>query len=173
MAKKKIVKYYSLRLVGTITEEKTEEFLEKLDALSSRPGKKILRLVINTGGGDSDCGFAIYDALKNADMDILTVAEGIVASAGVIIFLAGNERYVSRHSSLMMHCASIRVHDVDWNRETCDRAVLRLQKYDKMFISIVREATGCSRRKIKKYMRKEKYFYAKEAVRNGFAHGII
>lgn len=58
---------------------------------------------LNTGGGSVYSAFAIYNALiraKEAGIKVITVNDGLCASAGTIIFMAGDERIV--YTSLFM-----------------------------------------------------------------------
>ena len=54
-------------------------------------------------GGDVYPSLAVVDNILNSKVKIITVNEGCVASAGVLISLAGHERYITKHSYMLIH----------------------------------------------------------------------
>jgi len=62
-----------------------------------------IKLIINTPGGEVLQGFSIVDAIESSLTPVITIATGQVASMGVPIFLAGHERYATRHAWFMLH----------------------------------------------------------------------
>lgn len=60
---------------------------------------------IMTEGGDVFAGFAMYDLLQNYSkkIKIITVVEGICASAGSLIFLGTEHRFVRPHGMVLLH----------------------------------------------------------------------
>lgn len=171
MAKK--TRYY-LRIIGPITLEKSEEFLEALDELNHNTrGKKILRIYINSTGGNTDAAFAIYDALKTCEMDTETVAEGFVASAGVIIYLAGKRRFITKHSSIAIHKPQLAFDEEVVQKDDCLRFARRLEWFEEIGNKMIRKETGKGRKKVARDMRKSRIFNAKKAVKYGLAQKII
>jgi ATP-dependent protease ClpP protease subunit len=58
---------------------------------------------LTTYGGDLYAAFMTYDTLKKCKYNIVTIAEGYVASAGTVIALGGNERKVQKNALMMIH----------------------------------------------------------------------
>lgn len=75
------------------------------------PNRPVINLVINSPGGDVFAGFYLYETIvasnsgKESAM-INTICMGQAASAGFLIWLAGNGRYVLPSSLLMAHGGS-------------------------------------------------------------------
>lgn len=80
-----------------------EDAVRDIVAGQSVMANDFLYIHINSPGGVVYCGFAIYDYLKSLDIPIITIAEGIAASAASVIFLAGNRRVVTKNSSVLLH----------------------------------------------------------------------
>ena len=80
-----------------------DEFLKDLDELGTKDN---ITVHINSVGGDLYAGIAIYNRLKGLGANIITINDGLAASAGSIIFMSGNERRVNSGSNLMIHGAA-------------------------------------------------------------------
>lgn len=60
-------------------------------------------LYIFSDGGEVYCAFNVIDVILSSKIKIITINEGCVASAGVLISLAGNERYIRKNSYMLIH----------------------------------------------------------------------
>ena len=60
-------------------------------------------LHICSDGGEVCSAWAVIDTILSSKVDIVTVCEGCVASAGVLISLAGKERYIRKHAYMLIH----------------------------------------------------------------------
>src|SRR4029077_12645126 len=67
-----------------------------------------IRLYVNSPGGDSYAGFAIYDAMQFVKPDVQTYAVGMAMSAGALILAGGaaGKRFVLPNSKVMIHQGS-------------------------------------------------------------------
>jgi ATP-dependent Clp protease, protease subunit len=67
-----------------------------------------IRLYVNSPGGDSYAGFAIYDAMQFVKPDVQTYAVGMAMSAGAMILAGGaaGKRFVLPNSKVMIHQGS-------------------------------------------------------------------
>lgn len=66
---------------------------------------KNLSLMINSFGGDMHCAFAIIEMMRGSKIPVSTVALGQIASAGLMIFMAGEkgQRIITPSCSIMSH----------------------------------------------------------------------
>lgn len=78
---------------------KFDKQLRFLENLHSDP----ITLIINSPGGSVYDGFAFIDRIMNSPCVINTQAVGLVASAALPIFLAGEARSTGRHTTFMHH----------------------------------------------------------------------
>jgi len=76
-----------------------KRFIEGVKALNT----KKLTLHINSPGGDVFDGIAIYNYLKNSDIEITVKIEGIAASIASIIALCGDDIQMAENSMMMIH----------------------------------------------------------------------
>lgn len=71
----------------------------------SKRKRKELLLMICSEGGDMSAAFALIDVMKSSDLHIKTVGLGQIASAGLMIFLAGSpgRRILTPNTSILSH----------------------------------------------------------------------
>jgi ATP-dependent Clp protease, protease subunit len=71
----------------------------------SKRKRKELLLMICSEGGDMSAAFALIDVMKSSNIFIKTVGLGQIASAGLLIFLAGSpgRRTLTPNTSIMSH----------------------------------------------------------------------
>lgn len=60
---------------------------------------------INSCGGYTSEGLAIYNTLKNHPAKVVTYCDGFACSAASVVFMAGDERIMGAASALMIHNA--------------------------------------------------------------------
>lgn len=67
--------------------------------------RKELLLMICSEGGSVECAFALIDVMRSSPIPIKTVGLGQVASAGLMIFLAGaaGRRILTPYTSILSH----------------------------------------------------------------------
>ena len=148
-----------------------DEFLKDLDQLQ---GKDHVTVHINSVGGDFYAGLAIYNRLRNMKISVTTINDGLAASAGSIIFMAGDKgkRKVNAGSNLMIHgvlsffYGYYHVHDLK-------DAIKTLEAHNKAGIAAYVEATGLDEETVKTAMSKDTYMTGKEAVEAGWADEVI
>ena len=71
----------------------------------SRNNEKELPIYLHicSDGGNLYSALAVIDIILDTNIKIITVCEGCVASAGVLIALAGDERYIRKHAYMLIH----------------------------------------------------------------------
>jgi ATP-dependent Clp protease, protease subunit len=67
--------------------------------------KKELLLMVCSEGGSVEDAFALIDVMKSSSVPIKTVGLGVIASAGLMIFLAGHKgrRILTPNTSILSH----------------------------------------------------------------------
>lgn len=64
---------------------------------------KYIYIHICSDGGDLYPALSVCDIMIKSEINIITICEGCVASAGVLISLAGQTRYIREHSYMLIH----------------------------------------------------------------------
>lgn len=133
--------------------------------------KTVLR--ISSEGGDAEYSFGAFDLLtEHPNRKLLTtIAYGNVASAAVIIFLAGNERLMSCNSTLFLHEP---YHTLESGSRSIDNLKHLMEEVTRIFNTMVKihtKETGLSEEKMKALFRANTSLSAREAIKLGFATG--
>jgi len=90
-------------LLKLIREYKDVVYNIKTDPYCVNFKPQPLYLHITSYGGDLYAGFLAYDYIKGSELEIYTIAEGYVASAGTLITLAGKKRLIQKSAVMMIH----------------------------------------------------------------------
>ncbi len=91
--------------------------VKDLNALSKDINQ--INVHINSFGGYTNEGIAIYNTLKNSNAKVVTYCDGFACSAASLVFMAGDERIMGNGSMLMIHNA--------WNQAIGNAEELRQQ----------------------------------------------
>lgn len=131
--------------------------------------EQAINLHINCVGGDVFEGMAIYNVLKKRNRKTTVYIEGIAASMGSIIALAGDEVIMSENSLYMIHNA--------WGGTMGEASEMRkyaniLEKLSNESADIYVKKTGLSIDKVKEMMDEETWMNAEEALQFGFIDSI-
>lgn len=148
-------------------EVSSSEFKRELDRLGNINN---LSIRINSNGGSVTSGWAIYNVLKQHRAFKTIYVDGIAASMGAFIAMAGDEILMSNAGLLMIHKPwGIAMGEAEELRQEADTL-------DKMFniaVKIHAERTGTSEDDVRDMMTKTTYLNAEEALELGFIDEII
>jgi ATP-dependent Clp protease protease subunit len=142
------------------------DFKRELDALGN-VGE--LRLAIGSNGGDVFTGFQIYNMLARHPAHKVVTVEGLAASMGSVIAMAGDEVVMPENSMLMIH------NPFGGVAGEADEVVSFGEALGKMRANIIqayRNRTGLSATEIGAMMDRTSWLDAKEAKAKGFADRI-
>lgn len=80
-------------------------------ALRLKTGKIPIELHIHSPGGDLFSGLAAVDAIQSLKCPVHTYVEGSAASAATLMSIAGDKRFMFKHSFMLIHqISSLMVH---------------------------------------------------------------
>lgn len=148
-----------------------DEFLNDLKSLE---GKSQITVHINSVGGSFFAGLAIYNRLRALGASITTINDSLAASAGSIIFMAGDKgkRKVHAGSTLMVHGVMGFLYGY-YNVADLKSTIKTMQAHDKTLVAAYKEATGLDEEVIRAAISKDTYMTGQEAVDAGWADEVI
>src|SRR5258706_11387780 len=94
-----------LYLVGDIDERSCFEFLLLFNKLQES-GEPI-RIIMSSTGGLEFAGYAMYDAIRQSENEVIIEGYGIIGSIASAVFQAADFRGLSEHCQVMIHHGSI------------------------------------------------------------------
>jgi ATP-dependent protease ClpP protease subunit len=121
---------------------------------------------INSPGGDVYEGLAILNSLRGHRARIVTVVDGLAASAASFIAMGGDEIIICRNAEMMIHDASVYA---GGNAEVMRKHAENLDRISDNIASIYAERAGGTAEEWRAVMRAETWFSAAEAVAAGLA----
>jgi len=157
-----------LSLSGYVGDQMVERVENALEEMGSGP----IEVRINSDGGSVFAGWSIYNALREHDGEVTSVANAMAASAASIIFLAGDVRQVSRGGRVMVHRARIGLMAFVTGpklREMSNQLAGILESIDNEIIDLVAERSSLSRSDAENAVDSETYYTGAQAVKNGIA----
>ena len=131
--------------------------------------KPKLYLLIATNGGDLYAAFSAYDHILRLrkQVDIITVADGFVASAGTLLLMAGKQRMAMPNSGLLFHQLSSGFNgtykDMMDQVDACKWLMKRLTR-------VYHKNSNMTRKQVSKLLKSEKTLTVKKCMNMGFVH---
>ncbi|ALP39361.1 ATP-dependent Clp protease proteolytic subunit (plasmid) [Paenibacillus sp. IHB B 3084] len=157
---------------AAIDDHLANSIIAQLLFLAAEDPEKEIYMYINSPGGSTSAGFAIYDTMQYIKPDVHTICTGFAASFGAILLLAGakGKRSALPNSEIMIHQPhggaqgqasdiAISAKRILWTREKATR--------------ITAERTGQSFEKVEKDMDRDFYMTAQEALEYGVIDQVI
>ena len=126
-------------------------------------------LHITTSGGCVSSAFSIVDCMNNLKIPVNTVIEGDVSSAGTLISINGNKRYISENSYVLKH----ELRSGCWGKLTyIDDTYKNCMKVQNHINDIYLKKTKLSKKMLSTLLIKDLQFNADESIKMGIADEI-
>lgn len=167
----------TIEWLGGVNFENLQNVISKVKELVIEDPSDEVHLLVNSYGGPTGVGMSFYDATKTwLRPNLVTIGSGYVDSSGVIVFLAGHRRYITKNTTLLFHLAG-RTFENGKRFSTLDMEnMLKEDKVkDYQYACVVSDATGgkYSPEKILELMVNNTVLTAEEAVNMGLAHKVL
>lgn len=146
-----------------------DEFLEDLEEIKD---KNSITVHINSGGGDLYAGLAIYNRLKSVKGTVITINDGMAASAASLIFQAGDVRKMNAGSNFMAHGVAGFLFGY-YNADDLKELVTQFKAHNKAVVNVYAERMGVSYDEAKHFVEGETWLTGQEAVEKGLADEVI
>ncbi len=88
-----------------INDQMANSIVAQLLFLAAEDEKKDISIYINSPGGSTSAGFAIFDTIQFIKPDVCTICTGLAASFGAMLLLSGTKgkRSALPNSEIMLH----------------------------------------------------------------------
>jgi len=165
--------YFSEDFTSKSTAPVINTIIEKNLMPQSRRPKEIT-LVINSPGGSVHAAFALIDTMKGSAIPIKTVGLGLIASCGVLTFMAGHKgkRVITPNTSILSHQYS-------WGSGGKEHELFaRVREFElstERMLAHYKACTGMSEKVIREVLLppQDVWLSAKEAVKYGIADKVV
>lgn len=142
--------------------------------VSDKTAEEIIRAVnegtldtiwLYSQGGDLMAALAIYDAIVGKGVTV--IGAGYVASSGVVIMLAGDKRYGTKHTRFMTHAVKIVTDD---NKETTETQEKELAAFNEWLVEMFVARTNIDAATARKMLESDHNFNVEKAIELGLIH---
>lgn len=148
-------------------------FILEKNVLPKKYRPKHLTLMINSPGGAVHAAFALIDVMKGSAIPVRTVGLGMIASCGILTFMAGQKghRVITPNTSILSHQYS-------WGSRGKEHELFAVVREFEMsterMIAHYKKCTGLSEKKIREVLLppEDVWLSAEEAVDYGIADEI-
>lgn len=165
--------YFAENFTAESTKPVINTIIEKnLMPNSERPNE--ITLVINSPGGSVHAAFALIDTMKGSAIPIKTVGLGLIASCGILTFMAGTKgkRLITPNTSILSHQYS-------WGSQGKEHELFaRVREYElstERMIEHYKKCTGLKEKQIREVLLppQDVWLSADDAVKYGIADKVV
>ncbi len=153
------------RVLGTIKQ-----------MLVHSPHEQIV-MTVTSAGGPSGTSMSFYDTIQSIlKPNLTTIGSGDVDSSGIIVFLSGTTRYVTKHTTLLFHLAGrVFRNDQRFTVDEIGAMIAEDKKKDDFYAEIVAERSRgkLTKKKVLALMKKNTVMTPRDLVRHGLADGVL
>ncbi|WP_165995942.1 ATP-dependent Clp endopeptidase proteolytic subunit ClpP [Bacillus sp. Cs-700] len=155
-----------------INDAMANSIVAQLLFLAADAPDKDISLYINSPGGSTSAGFAIFDTMHYITPDVKTICTGMAASFGAMLLLAGTKgkRYALPNSEIMIHQPLGGARGQATDLEISAKRILKLRQH---INHIIAEKTKQSLNKVALDTDRDYFMSAQEAKEYGIIDEII
>lgn len=168
----RLLKDRIIMLGDEINDQVANSVIAQLLFLEADNPEKDISIYINSPGGSTTAGFAIFDTMEYIKPDISTICIGMAASFGAMLLLAGTKgkRFALPNSEIMIHQPLGGARGQATEIEISAKRILKLRDHVNQIIS---DRTGQPVEKIAKDTDRDYFMSAQEALEYGIIDKII
>lgn len=159
-------------LGSEINDTVANSIVAQLLFLTAEDSEKDIYFYINSPGGSTSAGFAIYDTMQYVKPDVQTICSGMAASYAAILLLAGTKgkRFALPNSEVMIHQPHGGVQGQASDIAISAKRIINIRS---RLNQIAAEHTGQPLERIEKDMDRDFFMTAEEAKSYGIIDDII
>lgn len=170
----RLLKDRIIMLNEEITDASASGIIAQMLFLEAENPEADIHFYINSPGGSTSAGMAIYDTMQLIKSDVSTICIGMAASMGSFLLVSGapGKRFALPNSQVLIHQPSVyggfqgQATDIKIHTEWLLRTKNRINK-------IYSEKTGKPLEEIEKDMERDYYMSAEEAMAYGIVDKIL
>ena len=170
-----------IEVIGNIDINNVVGIISAIDqTIKNTPNISKIQINYSSPGGDFMSGITLYNYFRSLPVQVRMVNTSIIASMGVIVYLAADERYAVKNSSFLVHAVGQNFNPgltFAYSNFLFDN-IETIEYSTKVYIDIFKERTKEAEKQfdISKYMEGAGSLirlYPESAVEYGIAHKVI
>lgn len=160
--------YFHAR-VTTSNVNKLLILLQEASEEASQFGAGHIWLYINSPGGDAFAGFSAMDHISQNWVPVVTVADGLVASAATFMLLGGARRFCMPHCHILIHQVQT---EFSGKYKELLEDVTNTKSLMKTMKTIYKKNTLLKGKLLKKMLYTELYISSSDAIKHGIVENV-
>jgi ATP-dependent Clp protease, protease subunit len=155
-----------------VDEQSANVVVAQLLFLEAEDADADIRLYVNSPGGDSYAGLAIYDAMQYVKPDVQTYCIGMAMSMGALILAAGaaGKRYVLPNSKVMIHQGSGGFRGTPADIQIAAKEILAMTH---RYAEIIARHSGQDVEQVMRDIDRDRFMEPEDAVAYGLADHVL
>lgn len=155
-----------------INDAMANSIVAQLLFLAADAPDKDISLYINSPGGSTSAGFAIFDTMEYITPEVSTICTGMAASFGAMLLLAGTKgkRMALPNSEIMIHQPLGGARGQATDLEISAKRIVKLRKH---LNEIIAERTGKPLEQVEVDTDRDYFMTAEEALEYGIIDHIV
>ncbi|WP_019244178.1 MULTISPECIES: ATP-dependent Clp endopeptidase proteolytic subunit ClpP [Bacillus] len=168
----RLLKDRIIMLGDEINDQVANSIVAQLLFLEADNPEKDISMYINSPGGSTSAGFAIFDTMQYIKPNVNTICTGMAASFGALLLMAGTKgkRYALPNSEIMIHQPLGGTKGQATEIEISARRILKLKEHINRTIS---DLTGQPIDRVKHDTERDYFMSAEEAMQYGIVDQIV
>lgn len=168
----RLLKDRIIMLSDEINDHVANSIVAQLLFLAADNPDKDISMYINSPGGSTSAGFAIYDTMNHIKPDVQTICTGMAASFGALLLMAGTKgkRFALPNSEVMIHQPLGGARGQATEIEISAKRILKLKEH---INSVISNLTGQPIDKVRFDTERDYFLSAEEAKEYGIVDEII
>jgi ATP-dependent Clp protease, protease subunit len=163
--------------LGGVNYDRLSNTIERIKELLQEDPLGEIQLLVNSYGGATAVGMNFFDTMQSwYKPNLTTIGSGDVDSSGVIVFLAGKKRYITRNTTMLLHLGG---RTFESNKRFSSKDMENMLREDRLrdyqYACVLSDATlgRATPERILELMSADTILTAEEAVNMGLAHKVI
>jgi ATP-dependent protease ClpP protease subunit len=166
----------TVRYVGAVTRALSERVLKDIERLVYHSEREEVFLLVTSSGGPTGIAMNFLDTVRHVlSASITTIGSGDVDSSGVIIFLTGDRRYVTAHTTLLLHPAGRFFGNQRYTTTEMASMLAEDRLKDQQYAGVIAERSQgmLSVHEVLSMMERHTVLTPADLIRYNLAHGIL
>lgn len=171
----RLLKDWVVFVTGPIDMDTANTFIAQLLYLENEDPKRDINVYINSQGGVTYAGKAMYDTMKHVKNDVSTINVGLAASAAALLLSAGTKgkRFSLPHAKAMIHQTRIMGGGLEGTATDIEIEAKEMIRSKQVYAQIIAEETGQKLETVMADIERDKWMDGKEAKEYGLIDEIM
>lgn len=146
--------------------------LHKFVYVMEQAGEKEVKIILSSHGGDATAALAMLDTIALSKLHFTVIGTGLIASAAVILLVAGDKSYMTPSAWVMVHEEQL---DEEVNKDvsSMEHTSRNYRRFEDQWNSILAHNTNTKAEKWAELNKRDTYLNAKECLEMGIIDEIL